>query len=177
MGKDKRTARDRNSALKELCRCFFIFNSFFRLPVPSVRHSNEYKIKVWELYLLYPQIRLLALPFRVDKAIAHTIGYVGSQLWLYIPTMWCYRYHLHSKQNFARIQSKKIISITPFSVKSFLTPPLWRRNSGDKDISFLGNSKRMGEKTDAGLPCNIVLASQIREQNALHSILFYGRIF
>jgi hypothetical protein len=46
-----------------------------------------------------------------------------------------------------------------------------------KSTSFLGNSKGMGEKTDAGLPCNIVLASQIREQNAPHSILFYGRIF
>lgn len=28
--------------------------------------------------------------------------------------MWCYCYHLHSNLNFARIQSKKIISITPF---------------------------------------------------------------
>ena len=33
--------------------------------------------------------------------------------------MWCYCYHLHSNLNFARIQSKKIISITPFVNMSF----------------------------------------------------------
>ena len=33
--------------------------------------------------------------------------------------VWCYCYHLHSNLNFARIQSKKIISITPFVNMSF----------------------------------------------------------
>ena len=35
--------------------------------------------KVWELYLPYPKVRLLALPSSMDKTIAHTIGYAGSQ--------------------------------------------------------------------------------------------------
>ena len=59
------------------------------------------------------------IAFRVDKTIAtHTKGYVKSQYWLYIPMMWCYCYHLHSKWNFARISLQKIISITPFVKKS-----------------------------------------------------------
>jgi hypothetical protein len=63
---------------------------------------------------------LLALPLLLDKAIAHTKGYVRSQQWLYKPTMWRYCYHLHSKRNFARISSMKIISITPFNNKVLL---------------------------------------------------------
>ena len=63
---------------------------------------------------------LLALPLLLDKAIAHTKGYVRSHYGLYTPMMWCHCYHLHSKRNFARISSMKIISITPFTKKVLL---------------------------------------------------------
>ena len=120
-------------------------------PSQSPEESSKYKIKVWELICLIRRSGLRTT-FGMDKAIAHTKGYVGSQLWLYIPTMWCHCHHLHSKRNFARIQSKKIISITPFSVKSFLTPPLWWWNSGVKVILFSETAKHNHEKlpTDAG---------------------------
>ena len=58
--------------------------------------------------------------------------------------MWCYRYHLHSKWNFARISLMKIISITPYSVRSFLTPPLWWRNSRTKIQVFSGIANERG---------------------------------
>ena len=67
MGRDRSTARDRNSARKELCRCFFILY----------------------IYLI-------------------------------------------------------IISITPYSVRSFLTPPLWRRNSRTKIKVFSGIANGRG---------------------------------
>ena len=55
-------------------------SSIVFVPSQFPEESSEYKIKVWELYLLYPNVRLLALPSSMDKAIAtHTIGYVGSQ--------------------------------------------------------------------------------------------------
>ena len=81
----------------------------------------------------------------MDKAIAHTQGYVGSQLWLYIPTMWCHCYHLHPCSNFARIWHQKIISITPFRKKSF-RPPLWCRINAKLRLSGW-NAKFILKKT------------------------------
>ena len=66
------------------------------------------------------------IAFDTDKTIAHTKGYVRSQHWLYKPMMWCYCYHLRVKSNFARISLMKIISITPFTKKSFLTTSVTR---------------------------------------------------
>ena len=101
----------------------------------------DYKKERCGNLLLYPTDRLLAFAFGTDKTIAHTKGYVKSQLWLYTPMMWYYCYHLRSISNFARICQLKIISITPFSIRSFLTPPLWRRNSGVKVILFSDTAK------------------------------------
>ncbi len=47
----------------------------------SQKQAVSIKHKVWELTAL-SHGRLLALP-GTDKTIAHTIGYVGSQYWLY----------------------------------------------------------------------------------------------
>ena len=41
---------------------FFIIFIFFCASLSPPFGINEYKIKVWELYLLYPNVRLLALP-------------------------------------------------------------------------------------------------------------------
>ena len=70
--------------------------------LPNSQMKADKKIRCGNL-LLYPIFQASRIAFAVDKAIAHTKGYVGSQLWLYIPTMWCYCYHLHSFSNFARI--------------------------------------------------------------------------
>ena len=82
------------------------------MPTNSQKKADYKKERCGNL-LLYPTDRLLAFAFGTDKTIAHTKGYVKSQLWLYTPMMWYYCYHLRSISNFARICQMKIISITP----------------------------------------------------------------
>ena len=52
--------------------------------------------------------------------------------------MWCYRYHLHSKWNFARIQSKKIISITPLikNAYPFVHSTMVKHYKSNKGVLF-----------------------------------------
>jgi hypothetical protein len=63
---------------------------------------------------------LLALPLLLDKAIAHTKGMLEAKCG-------CTNHDValllspSQQRNFARISSMKIISITPFSLKSFRT--------------------------------------------------------
>ena len=61
-----------------------------------------------------------------DKAIAHTNGYVWTHYGLYKPMMWCHCLLSSVLRNFARISSKKIISITPFCSKCPSLPLLDR---------------------------------------------------
>ena len=49
-------------------------------------------------YCFTQLMRLLALPLLLDKTIAHTKGYVRTHYGLYKPMMWCYCYHLHSRE-------------------------------------------------------------------------------
>ena len=55
------------------------------LPIP--RRKQLVQNKGVGTYCFILLMGLLALPLLLDKAIAHTKGYVGSQLWLYKP--WC----------------------------------------------------------------------------------------
>ena len=88
------------------------YSKHFFMPTNSQKKADYKKERCGNL-LLYPTDRLLAFAFGTDKTIAHTKGYVKSQLWLYTPMMWYYCYHLRSISNFARICQMKIISITP----------------------------------------------------------------
>ena len=72
----------------------------------SPEESSKNKIKVWELICLIRRSGLRTT-FGMDKTIAHTKGYVGSQLWPYIPWMWCYRYHLHSEIKVAKFEHRR----------------------------------------------------------------------
>ena len=49
----------------------------------------------------------LRITFGMDKAIAHTKGYVKSHYGLYKPTMWCYRYYLHSNIKVAKFDFRR----------------------------------------------------------------------
>ena len=57
------------------------------MPTNSQKKADYKKERCGNL-LLYPTDRLLAFAFGTDKTIAHTKGYVKSQLWLYTPMMW-----------------------------------------------------------------------------------------
>ena len=84
----------------------FIHLTICFAPSQSPEESSEYKIKVWELICLIRRSGLRTT-FGMDKAIAHTKGYVGSQLWPYIPWMWCYRYHLRSVIKVAKFECRR----------------------------------------------------------------------
>jgi hypothetical protein len=64
----------------------------------------------------------------------------------------------------------KIISITPFFDKVLPHTTAVATEFRGKDTSFSGNDKRMGEKSDTGLPYYTHLALQVLGQNA--TILF-----
>ena len=49
----------------------------------------------------------LRITIGMDKAIAHTKGYVKSHYGLYKPTMWCYRYYLHSNIKVAKFDFRR----------------------------------------------------------------------
>ena len=112
---------------------------------------------------------LALFAFGIDKAIAHTKGYVISQkgctnhdvvLLLSSSSYFKLCENLTSEDNFNNTFFDKVLPHTTAVVTEFR----------GKGTSFFWNDKRMGEKSDTGLPYYTHLALQVLGQNA--TILF-----